>query len=123
MPTSSSLRGYRIIPGSLLLAGFAGWLALGCGQGEGDRCEIDSDCNEGKCEVINGNGICRLNPTQVVPTPDAGGGTPTFDGATVVPDAGAPDVVPDAGKVDVVTGPDAPVVDATVDAIDSGHGG
>jgi hypothetical protein len=71
MSTSSSLRRYRSVTGPLLRAGLLmGWVMLGCGQGEGDRCEIDSDCNEGTCDVVNGN-ICRVTP--ILPTTNSGG--------------------------------------------------
>jgi hypothetical protein len=110
--------------------GLLGLLALACGQGEGDRCEIDSDCNEGRCEVTNQNGICRSNPTPVViPVVDAAA-PPTPSPDTAKPaDAGAPDVTVDAATTpDVPQTPaaDAPVdrpADATVDASDGGAQG
>ena len=112
MSTSGFSRGVRIVARSLALAGVAGLLVLGCGQGEGDRCEIDSDCNDGKCEVTNGNGICRANPTPVtIPVIDAAQPNPP------TPDAAAP--APDAA--DAATAPDA-AVDHPADAADAADG-
>jgi hypothetical protein len=112
------LRGLRPL---VHLAGFllcASVLAPGCKQGAGDRCEIESDCEEGlECVITGSNttdGVCRAPMTVAVS--DAGSPpvtTPVDGGAT---DAGA-DAVADAGAdtatLDATTGEDA------VDAADA----
>lgn len=59
-----------------------------CKQGEGDRCEIDSDCESNKC-VVSGTaqeGICRSGAT-----PDAGRDTPLDVTSTELPSDLRPD--------------------------------
>jgi hypothetical protein len=114
--SSSSLRGYRSVTGSLLLMG---WLTLGCGQGEGDRCEITADCNEGFCDVTNGNGICRLTPTITGGGTggDAGVGPGGTGGASGGGDAGADVKVDGSDPADAV----ADVSAVNGDAADSAH--
>jgi hypothetical protein len=70
---------------ALVAGALAGGLGVGCSQGEGERCEIDSDCSEGVCEIRNNTGTCRTNPS--TPTPDAAV-TPTID--TGAPDTATP---------------------------------
>lgn len=85
-------------------SGFVSFVALvlalsvfGCKQGEGETCQIDTDCKDGlDCVLENTNFVCRK----------PGGGSdidagPDFD-ATPTPDASiAPDAAPvDAGAVD-----------------------
>jgi hypothetical protein len=71
-----------------LACAFAGTLVLcaGCSQGEGDRCEITSDCSSGLvcASIVAHNGVCRP-----VSSPGAVGGT--------VEDAAGPAVGTDAG--------------------------
>lgn len=108
-----------------LLAGLVGLTAPGCGQGEGERCEINADCNVGTCVPIGtrGNeGVCREDDTPVTPVPDAavpGGNQPdalASDTAArdVLPDAGG-DVRPDAGPID------SAAADVVVDAVTHAH--
>src|SRR6185312_13182605 len=64
-------------------------LAPGCGQGEGDRCEIDSDCSgDLLCDLSQGRseGVCRsqigtrppdAGPDRPAPSPDTSVDRPT----------------------------------------------
>ena len=66
-------------------------LALGCSQGEGDRCEVDTDCETGL--MCMGN-----NPNQKVCTSE---GSVARDAGTgvlpeVAPEARPPEVAPEA---------------------------
>lgn len=107
------------LAGTLVLCG-------GCSQGEGDRCEINSDCASGLvCAATTGsvhNGVCRR--------PGSGGGTgQDAAGPVSTPDAASdgPAVVADAGgegpfvAADAATSVDAPVMadDATVGVDDA----
>jgi hypothetical protein len=85
---------------SLSLALVLGALgSAGCKQSEGDRCEVDNDCQAGlTCENPQGTSGHCIAPMTVTPTPDAG---PKLDAQ---PQAG-----PDAAR-------DAPVPDAAVEA-------
>jgi hypothetical protein len=93
-------------------------LLFGCAQGEGDRCEVNSDCKSGlTCERPTlADGICRT-PNRVVPIVDA---STSVDGA--VTDAGAG--LSDAQTTDVATdtastqeaGADAATIDGPIDA-------
>ena len=78
-------------------------LGAGCSQGEGDRCEIDSDCASGLVCADTGsrhNGICRR--------PGSGGSTgQDAAGSGVVADAASDGP---AVAADAATGVDAPVV-------------
>ena len=58
-----------------------------CGQGEGGRCQINSDCSSGlECSDTSGNGVCRVK------------------GAVVASDAS---IVKDSGdNVSVASGPE-----------------
>jgi hypothetical protein len=87
-------------------------LAPGCGQGEGDRCEIDDDCKgELVCDLSQGraDGVCRTQggprpldaSVDRTPTPDTAAADRTPD---LAPDASTdraadvtPDTLPDAG--------------------------
>ena len=84
-------------------SGFLGFIALllvlslfGCKQGEGEHCQIESDCKDGLQCVTEGSTddkVCRRNPVI-----DAG---PDFDAAPVIDAAPTPDASPvDAGAVD-----------------------
>jgi hypothetical protein len=94
---------------SLALLGF---LALGCSQGEGDRCQIHSDCASGlECRGgESGNGVCvkpgtssgkdAAPDTVVKPVSDAAPDTlaqPDAASDAVTPDA-APDGAPDTAE-------------------------
>lgn len=73
---------------AVALLGFAG-----CKQGEGERCQIDSDCEDGL--TCAGDGFCRgevVGPTidARVEGPDAAPGAP--DATPSTPDAAAPTV-------------------------------
>jgi len=88
-----------------------GWLALtlsaaGCKQGEGDRCEQDSDCQSGLVcrDIIMGSGACR-SPNA---TPTSGTG-----GTTVATGTGGSDGAVDA-EADATS--DTATSDALVDA-------
>ncbi len=95
-------------------SGFVGSIALllvlslfGCKQGEGERCQIDSDCKDGLDCVVEGiedNKVCRRNAIDAGPDFDA---APTTD-ATPGPDAPPP---VDAGAVDAAA-VDAAAIDA-----------
>ena len=63
---------FRVISLACAFAGTLGLLA-GCSQGEGDRCEVDSDCSSGLICSPTGsphNGVCRP-----ISNPGAGGST------------------------------------------------
>jgi hypothetical protein len=71
-------------------------LAPGCGQGEGDRCEIDDDCQgELVCDLSQGraDGVCRAQGGPRPPDASADR-TPTADTAPAADRA--PDLAPDA---------------------------
>jgi hypothetical protein len=99
----------RSLPGLALL----GLLALGCAQGEGDRCQVTSDCASGlECQNGDtGNGKCvrpgtssgndAAPDTVAKPSPDAAPdsvATPVPDAAseTIAKLDAAPDAAPDA---------------------------
>jgi hypothetical protein len=97
-------------------------LAAGCGQNEGGRCQIDSDCASGlTCEQgSTGNGKCR-NPNNVVrdaaPELTSNAGPEVSETAEVQPDtASGPDTAPEA---DVAAGPDTGTESEAGGAIDS----
>ncbi len=107
-------RGIKVLPALALLAALGG---LGCGQGEGDRCEIDDDCSgELVCVLTQGRaeGTCRSQagsrPVDAA-TPDR---LPTdlapdraLDASPdLAPDA-SPDTTPDAGVAATDASPDA----------------
>ena len=108
-PMLSSLRAIS------LACAFAGTLGLcaGCSQGEGDRCEITSDCSSGLTCAPTGsphNGVCRpiSSPGTVEDAagPAAAGadGAPGAADAAVSVDAG---VAADGATVGVDIQPDA----------------
>jgi len=84
-------------------------LSFGCKQGEGERCEIKDDCEDGldcvgpagakTCETGNNVRADAAPDFDAPPTPDAG---PTPD-ADSTPDA----AVPDAALPDATPAPDA----------------
>jgi hypothetical protein len=47
-----------------LLAALSGVIYVGCKEGEGDRCQIDSDCKSGTCNKAEG--ICSTTNTSSV---------------------------------------------------------
>jgi hypothetical protein len=104
------------LPGLALL----GLLALGCGQSEGSRCQIDSDCSSGLVctKGETGNGACTR--------PGSGSGQPSHDAspdrtpaaADVEPDSATPDSpAPDtATSFDNDVSPDrTPAADVGID--------
>jgi hypothetical protein len=107
----------RCIPFRFCLAGLALSLlfAGGCGQNEGGRCQINSDCASGlHCSDNSGNGVCRPSGTG----PTGGGDAATANDAPedLVSVAG-----PEAGPVEVEpveVEPVAPSVDA--ESVESG---
>ncbi len=90
-----------------LVAVFATLSLFGCKQGEGETCQIDSDCEEGlTCDTEQDGRFCRgpTPPVDAAPVIDA---DPNADAAppdaAPVPDAAAaaPDAsTPDAGTPD-----------------------
>ena len=100
------------LPGLTLLLLLAG----GCGQNEGGRCQIDSDCASGLIcsKGSTGNGVCR-----------APGGS-TVDDASSATDAAEdlePTAGPEAGPSAVEVEPDAtPAGSAGIDTADIDSG-
>jgi hypothetical protein len=92
-----------------------------CKQGEGDRCEIDNDCQSGlTCENPQGtSGHCTAR--QGVRVPDAGqDAPPRLDtAAPPTPDA-PPDLAPDLPALDAATHDASDGGDAAHDAADGG---
>jgi hypothetical protein len=90
-------------------------LGVGCSQGEGDRCQIDSDCNSGLvCRGGPKNGICQ--PSTIPGTggstgQDAAGPASTSDAASDVPMATS-----DAASDVTVGGDTAPDAEAADDS-------
>jgi hypothetical protein len=82
----------RILRTGICLLGLSAILAA-CGQNEGGRCQVSSDCGSGlECkEFVNGNGICRRS-----------GDTSTSDAATTS------GVSSDAPSISLDLGPDVP---------------
>ena len=82
----------RILRTGICLLGLSAILAA-CGQNEGGRCQVDSDCGSGLVcnSPVNGNGICKRNVD--TPGPDAA----TND-----------DTSSDAPSISLDLGPDAP---------------
>jgi len=83
-------------------------LASGCGQSEGERCQVDSDCASGlKCsEGSTGNGTCK-QPSAVVSSKDA---AVSLDG----PLSSLPEVEPQVDAETVVDSTPASQPDAAV---------
>ncbi len=125
MFTTVFSRGLRHVGQAFLVAGLCGAVALGCGQDEGDRCEVDSDCGSGlMCDLTasSNNGICRqIGSRTNTPTPDAGQPdaapiptVPTADAAIDLREAGP--TTPDA----VAPSPDAPAAEVSDASADLG---
>ena len=80
-----------------------------CSQGEGGRCQINSDCASGlTCSDTTGNGICRSNVSN--PATDAALQSSPDAGLEAVLDAGLDDggaTLMDSAAVDVFTADDA----------------
>ncbi len=105
------------------------WLAPGCGQNEGGRCQVTSDCASGlSCEGgQTGNGVCR--PRGFVGNADATvSDVPADQAAASGPEDGAPEVAvevepavdaePEASVGDAASAPDVePLLD--VEAVDT----
>ena len=98
---------------------------VGCKQGEGTRCEVTSDCDDGLTCVMNGqsSSICTADPGRAAPV-DAAAPQPLRDGpmmvdsgprldATSVPDV-SPDLPGERSAVDAP--PDLVTPDAATDA-------
>ena len=85
-------------------------LATGCKQELGDRCQIDSDCDEGRCSSDN---ICRLDVTGSV-NADAGAADGAIDASLEEDEVdAAPPGTPDATTFDAPPDePDAAEADA-----------
>jgi hypothetical protein len=105
--------------GSLVFAAGLVFVALsstGCKQGEGDRCEIDSDCSAGlMCNnpSLTG-GVCSTGKSET--TPDAA----TADAAPAAADTSVtPDQAPASPDVAAVTDTAPATSDAHTDAVDS----
>jgi hypothetical protein len=97
-----------VLAGTLMLFG-------GCSQGEGDRCQIDSDCASGLiCAVSSINGVCR-------PKGSTGtGGTTGQTSSTSLVDAGTKaDAARDA-PVEVATAPADASNDSSASPPDAG---
>jgi hypothetical protein len=97
--------------------------AAGCKQGDGGRCEIDSDCSSGMCTgtSVSMPGICRSAQQPTVQPTDAGADT----GAGADAEADAPEA--DVGEIDAGldeqaadTGADTSTTGAGTDAGDDG---
>jgi hypothetical protein len=90
-------------------------LLAGCKQGEGDRCEVNSDCESGLMCFMRGNAkVCQSSG--FVPTADASvDSAPAADSAPL-PDAapGAPDTA-DVAPAPPDLAPDAATADARLD--------
>jgi hypothetical protein len=89
--------------------------AAGCKQGEGERCEVPSDCSSGlTCRISPtlADGICTAGSGGAEPIPDAAPPAATPDSGGTAPDqaAPAPDVavVTDTAPVAPDVAPDAP---------------
>lgn len=110
-------------------------LMMGCRQGDGDRCQLDSDCADTlRCVFSSGatiatGGICRSSTTDaggttdmaVAPLPDLStgdGGPDMAADAAATPDLAADD----AAVVDLTILPDLVVIDLAVRS-DGGNGG
>jgi hypothetical protein len=87
---------------ALLLAGLA---AVGCSQGLGDRCQIDTDCESGLvCSLAD-----QTCQSPVSAQSDGGGlpdATPHVD-ADLTPDAAVPDAAPVDATLADAAAPDA----------------
>jgi len=84
-------------------------LFAGCGQGEGGRCQINSDCSSGlTCsEVTGGNGICKSSSagpstSDAAPAKDLGEDAPVTSGLEVGLD-GAAASASDADSIDTAS--------------------
>jgi len=75
---------------------FAGGSSLaGCKQGEGERCELHSDCSAGlMCVGDPKTGVCSASPAQPAADASAGGGDTRSSSEAAAPvssDGGGPD--------------------------------
>jgi hypothetical protein len=91
------------------LAVLAPLAGLGCGQGEGDRCEIDSDCAGSRTCVLNRgrtDGVCRSQVSNrqpdAAPAPDRVNPDVSIDRPV---DSGGVDRSPDASSDSAADGP------------------
>jgi len=84
-------------------------LCVGCSQGEGDRCQIDSDCSSGLiCRGGPKNGVCRASTSN----PGTGGSTGQ--------DAAGPASTSDAASDVLMVAADAADAPATADGVTVG---
>jgi hypothetical protein len=109
------------------------WLPAGCGQSEGGRCQITSDCASGLVcmENSSGNGRCRKPGSQGSGGSDAAAGgdvaedrasPATPDVATVGAESGSEAVTPDIALPDSAQVDSAPVDSAMPDVSESEAG-
>ncbi len=93
----------------------AGLLVASCAQGEGDRCQLTSDCESGlECRME----VCSGKKT-VVQLPMVDGGMSTVTDSSIASTDAASNVSTDSGAVDAPLLPSvdsAVSLDATVDA-------
>ncbi len=95
-------------PAPILFFVFLVVLAGACKQGEGDRCEVDSDCKSGlTCETFGTGtgGLCTSRPGGTVRPPDAVAPPPASDAVArdSPPRDSPPDVGPEAAASDAAT--------------------
>jgi hypothetical protein len=103
--------------GGLLLVAV---LIAGCKQGEGDRCETDSDCSSDlMCEQSNAGGRCTQRTGTPAP-PDASRDLPTASSDVPVERAASETATPaDAPAADAARGDAAGDVAADARAVDA----
>ena len=94
--------------------------AVGCKQGDGERCQVSSDCNEGLVCVRPSNATISEGGSCTRQSSIDGSANPPIDAAALEMPASDGDtadlvVVPDAARVDAVTPADATQDSATVD--------
>jgi hypothetical protein len=92
--------------------------AAGCKQGDGGRCEIDSDCASNMCTGtgVSMPGICRAALPPTVPVVDAGADT----GADAEADAAEDAPEADAGVDEQAADTSTSTPEAGTDAADDG---
>jgi hypothetical protein len=77
----------------LAVLGISAAVISGCGQGIGEKCQVDSDCTSGLCNT--GTGLCQAQGTKGFdsPVPDA---HPIDSAIDAKPVDAMPDAMPDA---------------------------
>jgi hypothetical protein len=100
-----------------ILLGSAIVFASGCGQGEGGRCQVASDCKGGLvCDKgSTGNGVCIPSNGTGITRDDAGPDTAITGGPEVQPEADSASAADLASAVDSEPA-SAPDATASVDA-------